>query len=104
MVDERNKDKHHFARPQRIPFATGWALPLLRWQHPLRGAVSPLDFIPIAEETGLIIPLGYWLLQETCRQLADWRARGITHLGESTKKCCGNRECCWLRSSKRLLV
>lgn len=53
---------------------------LVRWQHPQRGLVSPLDFIPVAEETGLIIQLGDWILQESCRQLAEWRSVGITHI------------------------
>ncbi len=49
---------------------------LLRWQHAERGFVSPLEFIPIAEETGLIVELGAFVLDDACRQLAEWSARG----------------------------
>jgi len=48
---------------------------LVRWVHPERGILEPLDFISLAEETGLIVPLGRWVLQEACRQTKDWQLR-----------------------------
>ncbi|HRC68126.1 MAG TPA: EAL domain-containing protein [Candidatus Competibacter denitrificans] len=49
---------------------------LVRWQHPERGLVPPGQFIPVAETSDLIVELGDWMLEEVCRQIADWQARG----------------------------
>ncbi|MEX0605735.1 MAG: bifunctional diguanylate cyclase/phosphodiesterase [Marinobacter sp.] len=53
---------------------------LIRWQHPVRGLLPPVDFIPLAEESGRITDIGRWVLQATCRQLAEWADGPLAHL------------------------
>lgn len=79
LAIERSQFVLHYQ--PRVSAATGMAdtaEALVRWQHPQRGLLSPGLFVGIAEETGLIVDLGRWVLREACRQLAQWRRDGVS--------------------------
>jgi diguanylate cyclase (GGDEF)-like protein/PAS domain S-box-containing protein len=50
---------------------------LIRWQHPVRGLMQPADFVPLLEDTGLIVPVGEWVIRTACRQAMDWQQQGV---------------------------
>ena len=53
---------------------------LVRWEHPERGIISPAEFIPVAEDTGLIVPIGSWVLRQACARLKSWHMAGFEGL------------------------
>jgi diguanylate cyclase (GGDEF)-like protein/PAS domain S-box-containing protein len=65
---------------------------LVRWRHPLRGLISPGEFLPVAEESGLIVPMGRWVEMEACRQLYAWKAEGLVSANLRASINLSNRE------------
>jgi predicted signal transduction protein with EAL and GGDEF domain len=79
-LDDGSLELHY--QPQ-VDVATGriiGAEALVRWHHPVRGYISPTSFIPIAEDTGLIVPLGEWVLDRACAQAAAWQKLGLPRM------------------------
>ena len=77
MREAIRAQEFHLAYQPVVDAATGMVVSmeaLMRWRHPVQGDISPSAFIPVAEETGMIVPMGAWALQEACREAASWPA------------------------------
>ncbi len=76
-IDRGELEVYYQAKFELASGAVAGAEALVRWSHPEQGMISPTRFIPLAEETGLVVPLGDWVLRRVCAQVADWHRAGI---------------------------
>jgi diguanylate cyclase (GGDEF)-like protein/PAS domain S-box-containing protein len=79
-LDRKELSLHYQPKINLKTRAITGAEALLRWDHPTRGSISPAQFIPVAEESGLILPIGTWVLSEACRQACAWRDSGLPEM------------------------
>jgi len=83
MRDAIEREEFELAYQPQVDLQTGLVIgaeALIRWRHPELGLVSPARFIPLAEETGLIIPIGQWVLHTACKQTVEWERAGLGKL------------------------
>ena len=115
-ADAGNRLRHALERDQfslhyqpKVDMASGQITgveALLRWTHPELGMVSPVQFIPLAEETGLIVPIGRWVLKEACAQNMAWQRRGLRPVSMAVNlspRQFADEHCCRI-STRRLLA
>lgn len=80
LMTALDRKEFHLLYQPKLNLQTGKVIgveALVRWEHPEKGIISPLDFIPAAEESGLIIPLGEWVLRTACKQMKVWQKMGL---------------------------
>lgn len=79
-LERREFTLHYQPKVNLISGEISGAEALIRWSHPIRGSVPPAQFIPVAEDCGLILPIGNWVLREACKQARDWMDAGLRPL------------------------